>query len=411
MKKQICGIICLVALVALSLFFYSCTGKEENAEELQKNQSLKKTVRNFTKQQKIEIVLPDKNFSNLISMDKDYYYFENNEADEWQYLRVDRSDTSRVVKFSHLEKGMDINLQHGHDGNLYIGAITWHEAKDDTFTGDYDRWSSPTQYKIIKLMPEGDMEEIFSCDSMGMPSIVPCGDKVAIEVNDGTDIDLKLLDLNTKKAKTIFHSSYKRDQNGLFNGTILMGMDYPHPTASPEGVCYQVCILKNEEIGSAKVGENHFYYYDVKTGDIKKMAGHYRPVEFVGGTDKAYIVSGYQMNQEEQFVRLYATNENGKYQGYVFEKKDMQYGIAGSVCLNDELLLAHDSYDGYYVIDLQKMTYSKSVYMTEDEKKQGLESENRSGDGEVTGFAYEKGCFAFSCSKGDKVIIYEITPA
>lgn len=410
MKKQIKGINCLVALVVLPLMLCSCTGKAEKTDSAQGPQSLKKTTQNLVKQQKIEITLPDKKFANLISMDEDYYYFVNDEAKQRKYLRVDRSDTSKTVKLPSLGKGVDINLQHGHDGNVYVGAVTWLKEKDDTFTGDYDRCSSPAQYKIMKLTPEGDAEEIFSCESMGMPPIVPCGGKAAIEVNDGKHIDLKLLDFDTKKTETIFQSSYERNKDGLFNGTILMGMDALRPAASTEGICYQTCSLENEGIGSAKAGDNHFYYYDLESGATKEMSGYYRPVEFVGGSDKAYIVSGYPMDQEEQFVRLYAGGEkNGKYQAYVFDKEDMPYGIIGSVFLNDDLLLAHDSYDGYYVMDLQKKAYSQNAYAAEGAKNHQSQAEDSGGNEAITGFAYEKGRFAFSCLEGDKAVIYEVT--
>ncbi|MCI9598182.1 MAG: hypothetical protein HFE75_12975 [Firmicutes bacterium] len=128
-KKQIKGINCLVALVVLSLMLCSCTGKAEKTDSAQDPQSLKKITQNLVKHQKTKIALPDKKFANLISMDEDYYYFVNDEAKQRKYLRVDRSDTSKTVKLSSLGKGMDINLQHGHDGNEAITGFAYEKGR------------------------------------------------------------------------------------------------------------------------------------------------------------------------------------------------------------------------------------------------------------------------------------------
>ncbi len=405
MKKTICT--CLTIFI---IFLAGCgqqpVGKNEANSQLAQ---LGKASPDLIEEVEKKISLPEKGFANLVSMDKDYYYFENNDDKQWKYLRVNRNQLDQMRILKPIDKSRDIKLQYGYQGNLYVGVMDWSSVKDDTFTGDYDPLESPGRYRLLRLKSDQTAEQVFSCNTMGFPSVVPSGGKVAIEVNNGRHIDLKLLDLQTEKTSTIFQSDYERAENGNFTGTILMGMDYPNPAPSSQGICYQACKLQNEPFHTAKTGKNQFYFYDFQTAKTQELGAHYRPVEYAGGTDRAYLTSDYPADESENFVKLYMPDSKGQnFQPYDFKAEDLESGIKGSGFIGDDLLLAYHE-GGFYVINLKDKSYFQKTYSMIADELEPQDLKKLDYQRQVTGFAYEGNTFALAESSGSAVIIHEIT--
>lgn len=426
MKKGMCAVSVLCIFFGVLLFNLTGCGavgderKGTNAEkeknfQLSRNQELPvtETIR------KLEPADPE--CGNLIGIDKNYWYLTNDGLKERNYIRADRKTGSitEIASLGKKWKDWTANLQYGRQGDLYVGLWKGTAKHDDTFTGDYDKLSSPGVYRILKLRPGRQEKEIFRCETMGIPQVVSAGNHVALEINSGKSLQFVAIDLSSGKETEIFRSKFERKENGNFNGTLLMGMEYSKavPSASENGICYQTCVFKDESIFDAEAGDNQFVFYDFRTGENRNLGKHDRPVEYVGGTEKMYVTCDYPSDLREDFVKLYLQEgDKGEWQAYDFEKEDEDTAAGlgsftfdnGSGLLNEGALVVYND-GGYSVIDAGAKTYLHKSYSTDMETLEEEDIEKLDYKKTVTGITYGDNTFAFSTGRGSKIEIHEIT--
>lgn len=119
-----------------------------------------------------------------------------------------------------------------------------------------------------------------------------------------------------------------------------------------------------KEYKNFKYLKNTFYYYDFTSNENTKLGNHYRPVEYIGGTDKFYITSDFYGNLDDHFIKLYVQNSKTKnFEMYDFEKDDLDYPIIGSAILSKNIFLAYKE-SSFFIIDLSSKAYTAKTYST-----------------------------------------------
>lgn len=188
-----------------------------------------------------------------------------------------------------------------------------------------------------------------------------------------------------------------------------MGLDYDHTAPSEKGICYQLCSLNNERFDASKAEKNTFYYYDFTSNVNTKLGNHYRPVEYIGGTDKFYITSDFYGNLDDHFIKLYVQNSKTKnFEMYDFEKDDLDYPIIGSAILSKNIFLAYKE-SGFFIIDLSSKAYTAKTYSTTADVLENDELEALDYKDCVTGMTCYDKAFCFSTISNDGLTIHEIT--
>lgn len=157
----------------------------------------------------------------------EYYYLADNDSDHWRYLKVARDDLNSSAEFGSVPKEYDIKLEYGYKGKMYIGTSESLSEPSDEVDGDYNFLNSPCKYRIFELSTDRS-SCIYECTGSGMPSVLPSGQHVIIENNIKGEVILEDLNLESHETTTITQQEFTRDEDGKFNGTIVMGLDYDH---------------------------------------------------------------------------------------------------------------------------------------------------------------------------------------
>lgn len=403
MKKNLC-------LLILSVLVLLCSCGTEPSDSSDNRNLLVKTEIDRVHETTRTLNLPKEyqNFKYLKGMDEKYYYLADNDSSEWRYLRVSRDNLTNYEEYKSISKQYDIKLEYGYNGAMYVGILESLSEPTDEVDGDYDFLASPCRYRIMKL-GRNSSTCIYQCESSGMPSVVPSGNHVIIEINIDGGVILEDLNLETGATGTIVKKEFTRDKKGLFNGTIIMGLDYDHMAPSENGICYQLCELQSERFDAAEAGNNTFYYYDFSSKKTEKLGKHYRPVEYVGGTNQIYLSSDYYGNLDDNFVKLYIhEDKNNSFQMYDFAKEDLNDPIMGTGILDQNIFLAYKE-SGFYLINPESKTYSLTTFSTVADILEKEELEALDYKDCVTGmFCYQKQ-FCFSTVSESSITIHEIT--
>lgn len=419
MKKRLC-VCCLLALLLGTAGLTGC-GAADRAETLVDGGQLERIEEMEVAEQVMEIDPINPKLNQIIGADDQYYYFTGRD-EAWNYLQVDKKSPESMKEFGKKGEKSQINLQYVWNGAVYAGAFV-SDPKDKTFTGDYDKLTSPGTYRIIKLQPGKKPKEIFRAKTMGYPQAIPAGSHIAVEVNSGKTVSFQDIDLETGEKSLIFEGDYQRAEEGgnltgTVPGTLLKGWPGDNnPAPSSQGICYQICRFDGEHmLNDDDPGSNTMYFYTFNTKEQAALAKHPRPVSYAGGTGDAYVTCDYpDSNSAEAFIKLYMKDDREKeLRPYDFNEDDRASaddpaaGLKGSCFLNQKTLLAY-SEERFFIIDLEKKNYVVRTFSKDPagiEKDKLLELSYRQ---KITGMTSSEKVFLFSAEcdgeKGRKGMI------
>lgn len=426
MRKVLC-VCCILVLVLGAAGLTGC-GSAEREESQKEGGQLKRTEEMEVTEQVMEINPSNPKLNQIIGADDNYYYFAGND-EKWKFLQVEKKNPENMKEFGKKQETSEINLQYVWNGAVYVGAAS-SDPKDETFTGDYDKLTSPGTYRIIKLQPGKKPKEIFRTRTMGYPQVIPAGSHIAVEENSGKKISLRDINLETGKKNLIFEGTYKRAEEGgnltgIVLGTMLKGWPGDNnPAPDSRGICYQVCQFDDEHmLNEDHPGDNEIRFYTFGSKEQVRLEKHPRPVSYAGGTEKAYVTCDYPDSQKSEaaFIKLYMQNdEDDRILSYDFPKKDrgaandLDAGLAGSCLLSEKTLLVYSG-ERFFIIDLEKKhylvrTFSKDPAALETDQLLGLSYKQK-----VTGMTSGEKVFLFSTEcdgeKGRKgtIEVHELT--
>lgn len=406
MRKRLC-VCCLLALL-LTAGLTGC-GAADGKETSKDSGQLERSENMEVTEQVMEINPSDPKLNQIIGADDQYYYFTGRD-ERWKYLRVNKKSPENMEEFGKNGEKSEVNLQYVWNGAVYVGAV-FSDPKDETFTGDYDKLTSPGTYRIIKLQPGKKPKQLFCSRTMGYPQAIPAGSHIVVETNSGKTISFQDLDLETGEKNLIFEGSYQRaEEGGTLTGTVpgTMLMGWPgdnNPAPSSKGICYQICRFDDEHmLNDGHPGDNATYFYNFDTKEQIKLEKHPRPVSYVGGTEDAYLTCDYpdSSNSKDPFIKLYMKHdESSRLLSYDFPKEDRgsagdpAAGLKGSCFLNEKTLLAY-SEERFFIIDLEQKNYLTRTFSKDPS---GLEKDRLAGLSyrqKVTGMTGGEKVFLFS---------------
>lgn len=387
-----------ILVIAIALLFVSCSSSSVDTNTSETNKQFLLNEQQDYQEKSISLKLPSeyKKFTQLVGADEEFYYFANNDdAKYWKHIAVNKN-THKVNSLANIDKNVDIKSQYGRYGQFYVATLKWEADQTNC------------KFAILDLTNPKKAENIYSKKSSGLPSIVPCGDYLAIQSNTETECQLDLVNLFTKDIKTICSTTYSINDMGKINGTVIMGLEWDKPTPTTNGFAYEICNMDNENIDIEKTKkQNTVYYYSIEDGKIIKMAPHYRPLDYVGGTADYYITSDWQNNVAKDYIWIYL-KEEGDYTAYSVPAADEAMGIIGSGVIGNNLFVAYTR-DGFYILNIKDKTYIQKTYSTVFDSLSSEERKSLDYKNTITGFTFFQNIFTFSSFDGKTLALHEVS--
>ena len=265
--------------------------------------------------------------------DQYYYYYEAN---------IRNSSVKEIYK---LDDKYDVFLETVYDNELLLGYGSWIDRTCDLH--------------IDMIDTNGEKKDIYSCNTVGYPTLSCFNDQILFNCVDGEDEGkcrsvLSSYNLKTKKYSELLTSNFTRNMPN-YNGSIFM-----HADGWDNGFCYEKVTFENESIQKNDSGKSEIFYYSFDKNKSTKLTDYEYKVQYLSGNEKAFVITDYLPESFDDTCKI-MTRINDSYYSCEIKTKMKGLRIDGSYYIDNKYILLFNV-DSYWIYDLNNKTFFSQDY-------------------------------------------------